>query len=386
MGEAHWSQREVDIVLEEYGRCTRRNFHLASDAIMARLGPWATPGAVRAMLLRRKLNPASQWCSDGAGAIAARGSDRELPSIFEDEDEVTNVYDWAKPKPLVEFGPDGSRWERTGFLEHAWRGDVEPPKDTDRPVAPNHSNVVRVAILPDCHIPDHDPVALPLALKAIRKFAPDVLVVLDDFCDFSSLSSHGKRPDIAEHLKSEISAGNYWLDKIDSIPVKRKMWTLSNHSSRLERRIAEKCPEFHGMFDIPSLLRLAERGYEVSPYKSFAQIGKLLLAHDVGFCGLTAAAKSRDDTNSSIVVGHCHSANVQYRSNVHGDVLVGVSSGWLGNSASIGYAYRHAVARSWVHGFSIAYVEQDTGNAHVHFVPIINGRCVVEGVVVEADN
>jgi predicted phosphodiesterase len=376
MGEAHWSQDEVDIVLEEYGRCTRRNFHLASDAIMARLGPWATPGAVRAMLLRRKLNPASQWCSDGAGAIAARGSDRELPSIFEDEDEVTNVYDWAKPRPIAEFGPDGTRWDRP------WRGDVAPARDTDRPVSVRE-DLHKILFVPDTHRPYHDKRAWSLLLSFAHQWKPDTIVILGDFADFYAVSSHDKDPSRSTRFEEEVADVNVGLDELDAIGAESKLYIAGNHEQRADRYVATKCPELFGLVSIPAIFKLRERGWKWTPYREHAHLGHLLLTHDTGNAGAYAHIKARDAAGHCVAIGHTHRMGVHYAGSIGGETTVGAMFGCLLDFDSVDYMHRVNM-RHWQLGFGTGRMDRD-GVVHLQAHPIIDYRVCVEGQLYASD-
>ncbi len=247
-------------------------------------------------------------------------------------------------------------------------------------------NIERVALIPDCHIPDQDPVAFPLALRAIEAFKPHTLVILGDFGEFASVSSHGLSAAKQERLKADFDAVNEQLDVVDAMAarcgVTRKIYCRGNHLFRVERYIADRCPELYGMVSAEQAMGFERRGWEDVRYRDFAKVGRLHVTHDCGHAGALAAAKSRDSYAGNIVVGHAHSANISYRGNARGEAHVGMCAGWLGDRTKISYMPKIDTLRNWQHGFGIAYVERDTGNCHVHFVPVVEGRCVVEGRVV----
>jgi hypothetical protein len=247
--------------------------------------------------------------------------------------------------------------------------------------------VERVALIPDAHIPDHDQVAWPLALRAIEVFRPHTLVVLGDLGDFASVSSHGHSPSKTERLLADFDAVNEQLDIVDAmaarVGVTRKVFATGNHCARIARYIAERCPELHGTLSLERNLNLVGRGWEVVPYKSHATIGRLHVTHDCGHSGSTAAARSRDTYGADVAVGHCHAANISYRGSATGESRVGMSAGFLADRAKITYMHSVDVMRNWQHGFGVAYVERATGIPHVHFIPIqSNGTAIVEGRIV----
>ena len=52
----------------------------------------------------------------------------------------------------------------------------------------------RIFFMPDVHVPHHSVRAFQVAVNACKRFDPDILVVLGDFADFYSVSSHDKDP------------------------------------------------------------------------------------------------------------------------------------------------------------------------------------------------
>jgi predicted phosphodiesterase len=373
-GDAHWSDHEVAAVLGIYGKHTRRNFHLASDEIVSQLGPWATPGAVRAMLLRRNLNPASRWCSDGAGTIAARGSDHGLPSFgFDDdeEDEPTNVYHRAEYPPPMVMGPDGSAW-----AEHAWRGDVEPVRDTLPP-----TNVLedlhKVLFVPDTHRPYHDKRAWSLLLSFAHQWKPDTIVVLGDFADFYAVSAHDKDPSRRARFEDEIADVNVGLDELDAIGAQSKLYVAGNHEFRADRFVASKCPELSSLVSIPAMFKLQERGWKWTPYREHTHLGHLLLTHDTGNAGAYAHIKARDAAGHCAVIGHTHRMGVHYAGSIGGDTTVGAMFGCLLDFDSVDYMHRVNM-RHWQLGFGTGRMDRD-GVVYLQAHPIINYQVCVEG-------
>ena len=74
--------------------------------------------------------------------------------------------------------------------------------------------VKKVFFVPDTHVPYHDQSAFKIALKAIDRFQPDILVILGDFADFYSVSAHDKSPNRVAFLQDEIKEVRQCLAKI----------------------------------------------------------------------------------------------------------------------------------------------------------------------------
>ncbi len=62
-----------------------------------------------------------------------------------------------------------------------------------------------------------------------------------------------------------------------------------------------------------------------------------------------------------------------------GTPYVAAMLGWLGDSEKAASYMHEAKASDWVKGFGIGYLEPQTGIVHLQPVPIVNGRCVVNG-------
>lgn len=240
----------------------------------------------------------------------------------------------------------------------------------------------RIFIIPDLHCPYHDKKAWTLALRARLEFKPHHTVILGDFADFYSVSSHSKNAARRITLEEEVDEVKDQLDRLDQWKDKRH-FIAGNHEQRLERYINDRCPELFGLVSIPELFGLKERGWSYTPYGDFLRLGKLHLTHDEGSSGSTAHMKALATFGSNVVIGHCHSMGVHYSGTTSGKTHVGASFGWLGDLRDIGYMSR-VKAGKWTHGFGIGFMEPGTGVVHLQAVPIVNGRCVVNGKLLVA--
>lgn len=242
----------------------------------------------------------------------------------------------------------------------------------------------RVFVIPDCHVPYEDKLAVKVMLKALEVAKPTHLVIIGDFIDAYPLSFHEKSIVRKHTLAAELAAANALLDKIAAAaPKAEKVFMSGNHEHRLQRYLANKAPELKDLpaLDLPTLLGLTRRGFKHFNYREVYRVGKCHFAHDVGRCGKGVAAQSVTDFGHNIVVGHSHRAQIYYTGNIRGESHVGMSAGWLGNYASIDYRHQSLSKREWTHGFALVDVESG-GNCHMHFVPIISGKCVVDGKLV----
>lgn len=243
--------------------------------------------------------------------------------------------------------------------------------------------VKRSLIIPDCHIPHHDGRSWLLMMKIAKSFHFDRLIILGDFLDLYSVSSHDKSPARQDNIKRDIEVANELLDELDTVNIPVKHFIHGNHENRLNRYIAGKCPELFGMLDLDSLLKLKERGYTVTKYHDYVKVDNINFMHDHGLAGKYAVIRTRESFEESIVIGHIHSVGIYHNRSVDGGTRTGASFGWLGDFSKIDYL-KSAQMRNWHHGIGIGYTGPD-GLMHLQAVPFINGRAIVEGKLFRLD-
>lgn len=239
----------------------------------------------------------------------------------------------------------------------------------------------KLLVVPDSHWPYVDKKAWSIMLKAGAVLKPDRVIVLGDFIDCAPISFHSKDPTRIMRFSEELKAAHRGLDDLESLKAKKYTFIEGNHEYRLLRYLQEKAPELIDILDIKTLLGIESRGWEWVPYKHDVQVGKMYFTHDVEASGATAHVKLLNDYQGNAGIGHTHQMAVQYGGNVKGTSHVGVMFGWLGDKSAIDYRHK-AKIKNWQHGFGVGYLEKN-GNVHIQAVPIIDGRCVVEGQLVK---
>jgi predicted phosphodiesterase len=245
------------------------------------------------------------------------------------------------------------------------------------------SKVTRILIVSDLHVPYHDVRAWECVLETIRQTKPETVVLIGDFCDMYSISSHPKSLDRKVNFVEEVAAVNRELDALllacgDGCRV---VWTEGNHEDRITRFLQSSAPELGGITALRAegLFRVKERDIEWVPYRRHIKIGNCAFTHDVGRCGINAARQSLLDFGGNIVFGHSHRGACVYQGEIKGSSHFGLNVGWLGDVEGVDYQHQARCRRDWQTGFGI--VDQDSsGYSWGQFVPVIAGRCVVDGV------
>ncbi len=234
-----------------------------------------------------------------------------------------------------------------------------------------------IVVIPDTHVPFHDPAAWELALRAIRAVKPDRIVVAGDFADFYAVSFHSKDPRRRALIKDETEIAKRELRRLRGLAGALD-FTEGNHEYRLERYICDRAPALLGITSSKELLGCDDPQYwGWHAYREILKIGKCHFTHEVGLAGKFAAARSLDAFQGNLVIGHTHRGGVAYDGTMRGDRYFCLNVGWLGDPASIDYAHR-TVVRSWQHGLGL--VEQDArGFSWATFCPIIGRKIRIAG-------
>lgn len=298
---------------------------------------------------------------------------------------------WGTPKqwlgvrlPMVENSTANgeiSRRENPCDPKGKWVSDREWVADPcDRVATCPSGGTTRILVCPDAHHPFVDPLAWSTFLAAARGWRPDILVLIGDFADCLGVGSYFKDPGRRENLKGEIEATAKALAELKALRIPRNIYIFGNHEDRLRRYIWEKAPELYGLVSLPEMFKLDELGWEYVPYKRSIQIGKMTYTHDIGRCGKYTASQSLADYGNNITVGHSHRACVTYLGTAAGEHHVGLNVGTLIDFKSVDYRHIDMANREWQHGFGTVHMTGD-GCVWANFVPIVNGRCVVDGQV-----
>ncbi len=254
--------------------------------------------------------------------------------------------------------------------------------DTDRrEVTSQTSGTLKLLIAPDLHCPFHDKRAVDLVIAVGKAIKPDIIIQLGDLVDCISVSSYTRDLSVNVSLKEEIESANSVLDQFETIGAKRHIIVGSNHDVRLEKYIAEKAPALFGYCKLEDLLRLRQRGWEWCEYGDYIKVSDTCYTHDTGTAGAFAHDRARAVIGGSVVIGHTHRLAFSVTRTETGLPNIAAMFGALCSFKDIKYLHRAAV-RNWVHGFGTGTILAN-GTTFLEPHPIIDYRCVVEGVVHE---
>lgn len=245
---------------------------------------------------------------------------------------------------------------------------------------PKSHGFQRVLIVPDTHAPYHHRYNFELVLAVAKEIKIDSIIILGDFGDFYCVADHLLDPNRPDTIEWEMEGVNLCLDRLDDLGAKKKIYLQGNHENRLERYLAKKAPELFNTVKYEKLLKLKERGWDYHKYKHHIAIGKLNATHDCGNAGQNAVLQALAKFQDNIMIGHTHRFGCVIKGNAKGDLHFAGNCGWLGDPKYIDYEHRINVLINSIPGFSLGYLE-DSGVIHIDMIPIIKGRCRVEGKI-----
>lgn len=246
-------------------------------------------------------------------------------------------------------------------------------------------STTRIVVVSDLHAPFQDMSAWNCVLQVIRETSPETVVIIGDFADCMSISSHPKSLDRKHDFASEVAGVNAALDELRGAAgdACRLVWTCGNHEDRITRYLQSSAPELGGIKELRAegLFQVKERGIEWIPYRRSIKIGNCSFTHDVGRCGVNTARQSLMDWGGNLVVGHSHRGGIAFQGESKGSSHFCLNVGWLGDVDGIDYQHRMRVLRDHQCGFGI--VDQSpSGFSWPQFIPVLNGECVVDGKVI----
>jgi hypothetical protein len=240
-------------------------------------------------------------------------------------------------------------------------------------------NTYGVFLWPDTHAPYHDPIAVAVALKALKTLRPKRLVILGDFWDFYAVSFYSKDVKRKALLADEIDEASEVAERVDAVAHDIGCdvdFTCGNHEHRLDRYVREKAPALTGL--VRTMKEIIPAGWDFHGYGTELRIGKMLISHDFGRAGDNAGRQGLVDVGANISFGHTHQLGVSYLGQQRGDAHVALSCGWLGGLKHIDYRHQAVARRRYMHGFGWVRVDS-RGNAWAQAIPIIGRSCVVDG-------
>lgn len=249
----------------------------------------------------------------------------------------------------------------------------EPRQAADRkPVA--LTGTQRVLIIPDAHIPYHNPEALDLAVKEGKRQKPSVVLLNGDFSDNYSQSPHEtdpKKRDLVYELQA-VKQGLAWIQ--EQFPKARIIYKGGNHELWWDRYLWRNAPALCGLPTTTweAQVRPDKSRIEFVDHLRAVTIGSLLVlhGHEYRFAIANPVNPARGlflRTKVTSMCSHFHQRSEHSERDGNGKLITTWSTGCL-CELSPEYAPRN----NWSHGFAV--VELNGKDFDVQNLRIIHGK------------
>jgi len=253
--------------------------------------------------------------------------------------------------------------------------------------------IKRIILLPDLHHPHINRPAINAVFQFIKQFKPDVINILGDAMNMDAvnhwkMAKGAKKYFEGKRLQKEYESFNKEiLAPLEKILPRNceKCFMGGNHEYWIDTLI-EKLPQFEGMIEVETSLRLKERGWEWIPWiryddltdsylRGIKQYGKLLVFHGQ-YTNKYHSAKTADSYSKSCAYGHTHDLQLYTKITVDDKGFhTAQSIGCLCNTSP---EFLKGRMNRWVNAFGVLYVRED-GNYNLFAPVIIDGKFTFEG-------
>lgn len=211
-----------------------------------------------------------------------------------------------------------------------------------------------VVVANDCHYwPNHIPTAHTALCIVLKQVKPSIVCMDGDVFDGANISRHEplgwqKLPTVMQELDA-CKARLWEIEK--AAPQARKVWTVGNHDSRFDRRLATEISEFE---EVPGM-RLSDH------FKAWEMSYSLMLNEDLdepvmvkhAFKGGAHAVYNNTlHAGVSIVTGHLHAQLCRPFTDYRG-TRYGVDTGCIADIDGGQFSYTLDAPVNWRSGFAV---------------------------------
>jgi predicted phosphodiesterase len=255
-------------------------------------------------------------------------------------------------------------------------GSEETSSDIARPFK-------TAVVVPDVHLGHHDQRVLDLVEAYMADTWIDYFINLGDLIDNGGIAPFNQsrpRKILNEAtLAEQYELGNQYWDRTQEAaraqnPDCEFFYIEGNHEERTER-LVDAQPQFEGMVETATNMRLKQRGIHWIPYWSTGEtlkLGKLRFAH--GFkTNIHHASTMVRDHSCNLVYGHTHDT-MSYPVRTLGDKHIQKAQS-LGCLCDLNPPWIKGRPQNWMHAFGVYQFFPD-GNFQPNLVEILNYRFV----------
>lgn len=242
-----------------------------------------------------------------------------------------------------------------GYGEEEEDFDFPPPYEEKKNGVYRLVGYARIGILSDVHFPYHDALALKAAVKSLKEYEVDTVILNGDIVDFYSVSFWDRDPS-KRNLALERDFVLRAFDRLRSALKDVKfIYKAGNHEARLGKFLSRKVPELWELEElrVDNFLRLKDFGMDYVDEHTRIEAGELDILHGHeyrSFASVNVAITYLRRAFRNVLIGHYHKAQGDTkrdsRGHLHGAWVVGCL-------CQLNPSY--APYNEWTHGF--AFVE-----------------------------
>lgn len=255
--------------------------------------------------------------------------------------------------------------------------------------------IKKVVLLPDLHHPHINRPAVDAVFQFIKWFKPHAVNIVGDAMNMDAVNHWKMARGAKKYFEGKRLQKEYNnFDQDILTPLEKilpreceKTFMGGNHEDWIDGLI-EKLPQFEGMIEVETSLKLEERGWEWIPYiwydertdshvRGIKKYGKLLVFHGQ-YWNKYHSAKTADSYSKSCAYGHTH--DIQLYTKVTVDDVGFHTAQSIGCLCNTSPEFLKGRMNRWVNAFGVLYVREDD-NYNLYVPVIIDGKFTFNGKV-----
>jgi len=223
-------------------------------------------------------------------------------------------------------------------------------------------------------------------LNFLKDFDPHILVQGGDQLDLGVIAHWNKgKPRIKEgqRLKKEYDGYNRVLDQREKRMrhLEKHVMLEGNHERWIDM-LVDEMPEFEGMIEVESNLRVDQRGIKWVKSRRHVSFGHAYFIHGDykdGYLPVNTPKAIAAIYGKSVFYGHQHknqTDSMQTPFDKQPHQVTGV-----GCLCNLNPAWKRDQPAAWVNSFAVMHIEEKTGNFYHQVINIIDGKFVYDGTL-----
>ena len=190
-------------------------------------------------------------------------------------------------------------------------------------------------------------------VELTKELQPDMIILNGDMIDGASISRHPPRGwEYIPALADEMDTVQLRLEEIEkAAPSAQRIWTIGNHDSRFESRLAMQMPEMRGLTGTRLEDFFPSWSVYMSMHINFGNSQKLVVKHRWNG-GVHAGYNNVLKGGVNMVTGHTHQQECKPFTDYTG-TRYGVQLGTMQEPNAAAFEYAEDSPKNWVSGFAV---------------------------------